>query len=80
MSNNNVTHFPDKNRPAPEFVQIDEKGRKMFFFATTYSFENADWSVEFWAYSKEDANRRIQTMRDNLGAKGCFQILEKIDG
>ena len=75
----NITPFPDKNGPDPEFVHIDERGHKMFFFAATYAFAGNDWSVEFWAQDMAEAQQRLQAMRESVGLKGCFQILAKID-
>ena len=76
----NVTQFPDRNGPAPEFVKVDDYGRKMFFFAATYQYQDGDWSIEFWAYDMSDAQARIAAMRESVGKTGCFQILERIDG
>lgn len=75
-----ITQFPDVNGPAPEFVKLDEFGRKMFFYMATYEMDGSEWSFDFWAYSQADADARIVAIRDSIGLKGCIQILDRIDG
>lgn len=76
----NVTEFPDPNGPDPEFVKVDDHGRKMFFYAATYEYQGGDWSIEFWAYGMGDALDRLAAMRATAGRgePHCFQILKKI--
>lgn len=80
MSDDKVVPFPDPNGPDSEFVRIDEKGQKMFFFVAEYAFDDAKWSVEFWAYSMDEALQRVAAMRESVGASGVAQILQRIDG
>jgi len=78
MTNDNITTI--SHPPSPEFVRRDEYGRTMYFFCATYTYEKAQWSVEFWAYSMADAKQRLSAMKADIGDSGVFQILEKIDG
>lgn len=75
----NVKPFPG-NPAAAEFRMRDDHGREMFFYVAEYAFQDAKWSVEFWAYSMGDALDRVAAMRESVGVSGVAQILERIDG
>ena len=79
MSDDKIVSFPDQNGPDPEFVMRDDKGRKMFFFVAEYAFDDAKWSVEFWAYTMAEAQDRVAAMRESVGISGVAQILKRID-
>lgn len=57
-----------RNGPDPEFVRLDDAGRKMFAFSIEYKFEGEDWGANIWAYSMEDAQARL----DSINASGSL--------
>ena len=59
-----------RDGPDAEFVMRDDDGRLMFVFALDYKFEGGTWSLNLWAYSQEDAEARVQAMRDSLSCAG----------
>ena len=67
----NVIEFgPKPDVPDAEFVRKDDYGREMFCFALSYNFEGGTWSAEVWAYSMEEAQQRVNSMRESLTLLG----------
>lgn len=59
--------------PDAEHIQQDQFGRPMYRFALTYEMEGKVWGSEVWAYSFEDAERRVSAMRASLSVTGQVQ-------
>lgn len=56
---------PDKN-----CVMVDDDGVQMFLFALEYEFAGGRWATEMWAYSAEDAQSRVEAMKESLSVLG----------
>lgn len=67
-----------RERPDAEHVRQDQFGRPMYRFALTYEMDGSTWGADLWAYSFEDAERRVAAMRDTLGVAG--QVHAEIAG
>jgi hypothetical protein len=51
----------------PEFIMVDDFGRKLYAYALSYDFDGSTWGgISVWAYSMEDAQNRVNAMRENL--------------
>lgn len=82
----NLAAFKAKqDEPDPEFVRKDDLGRPLYCYTADYSFDSASmpeekgtYSIQFWAYSVEDAMAKIAAMRESLTYKG--QIHAQIPG
>lgn len=61
-----IIEFTVNDRPADEFVRIDDEGRKMFYFMIHYRMGESQWSCRIWAYDAEDAQARL----DGIKASG----------
>lgn len=59
-----------KEAPDAEFVRKDDFGRQMYCFLLDYEMDDASWSAEVWAYTAEDAERRVAAMRRSLKCMG----------
>lgn len=59
-----------REAPDPDFVRRDDFGREMYLFLLEYQFENGAWSTQLWAYSMEDAQARVDAMRESLALRG----------
>lgn len=59
-----------RDGPDPEFVSVDEFGRKLFTYMLEYSFEGKHFSTTIIAYSMEDAAGRVEAMKHSLVLKG----------
>lgn len=59
-----------REQPDPEHVQRDQFGRPMFRFALAYEMNGRTWGTDVWAYSFEDAERRVAAMRVSLSVAG----------
>lgn len=57
-------------RPDPECIRKDEYGREMYLFVLSYEYLGAKWSIEIWAYSKEDAQDRVKAIISSLEYSG----------
>jgi hypothetical protein len=66
-----LTDYRNKRAaPDPEFVMTDDFGRPMFAYLLSYDFNGGSWNIKLWAYSMEDAEARIQAMRESLTLDG----------
>jgi len=65
--------------PAAEFLTIDNDGRQMLRFFADYEFDGRPFSVSFWAYDMQDAERRVASMRRNLCLEGQLLLRGEID-
>lgn len=54
------------DKPDPEWVRHDDYGRPMYHYGLSYTFEDGKWAAEIWAYSMEDAQNRVDAMRQSL--------------
>lgn len=66
----NIIELRPQDKPDAEFVSKDDYGREMFCFALSYQFDGGTWGAEVWAYSMEDAQHRVDAMRENLTLLG----------
>lgn len=55
-----------KERPNADCVMVDDDGAPLYRYALEYSVEHSRWSAEIWAYSMEDAQNRVDAMRQSL--------------
>lgn len=54
-----------------EHICRDERGRPMYEYLVQYEFEGKTLSdCNIWAYSEEDAERRVAAIRSTLELKG----------
>lgn len=67
-----------RERPDAEHVQQDQFGRSMYRFALAYEMDGTTWGADVWAYSFEDAERRVAAMRVSLSV--ADQIHAEIAG
>lgn len=58
-------HRP-KDTPDADCVMVDDDGVTMYRYALEYSMGRSRWSAEIWAYSMEDAQNRVDAMRQSL--------------
>ncbi|EJC64654.1 hypothetical protein Rleg5DRAFT_1408 [Rhizobium leguminosarum bv. viciae WSM1455] len=59
-----------REQPDAQFVRTDEHGQAMYLFALEYEMGQSTWSAMIWAYSFEDAERRVKAMRGSLAVCG----------
>ena len=59
-----------RERPDADHVMVDDFGREMFEFLCSYEMDGEEWSSRVWAYSADDAERRIAAMRESLRCDG----------
>jgi hypothetical protein len=59
-----------RDQPDPEFVRKDDFGRPLYTFLLSYEMAGSQWCAEIWAYSFEDAEARVQAMRESLKVDG----------
>lgn len=67
-----------RERPDTEHVKQDQFGRPMYRFALAYQMDGKEWGAEVWAYSFDDAERRVAAMRGSLSVAG--QVHAEIAG
>ncbi|WFU11682.1 hypothetical protein QA646_25205 (plasmid) [Rhizobium sp. CB3090] len=65
--------------PTAEFLTADNDGRQMLRFFADYRFDGRPFSVSFWAYNMQDAERRVASMRRNLCLEGQLLLRGEID-
>jgi hypothetical protein len=57
--------------PDAEHVRKDEFGRPLFRFLLSYEMDGEMWGgVDVWAYSMDDAQRRVDAMRASARLDG----------
>lgn len=59
-----------KDGPDPDCIRTDDWGRNLYLYALEYSMDGSQWSVNLWAYSMEDAQNRVDAMRQSLVLSG----------
>lgn len=63
--------FRNERDIAPDFIAVDDFGRKLYNYALSYDFDGSTWGgVSVWAYSMEDAQNRVNAMRENINLLG----------
>lgn len=62
-------------RPDASCISKDPWGREMYLYSITYRMDEADWGAQIWAYSEEDAQKRVAAMQDNLVYNGQIFML-----
>jgi len=60
----------EREQPDPEFVMRDDFGRPMYTFTLSYDMDGSLWLIHLWAYSHDDAERRVEAMRQSLKCDG----------
>lgn len=66
-----------REAPDAEFRKTDDFGRPMFSYLLGYEFDGGHWSTTIWAYSAEDAAKRVAAMRETLTCDGqIFTMIE----
>ena len=58
----------ERNRraqPDPEFVRQDDYGRPVYCFGVEYRFNDRTYSFQLWAYSWEDAEAKVASIRES---------------
>lgn len=58
------------DRPDAEYVRKDDFGRPLYCFLLDYEMDGDSYSAEVWAYTAEDAERRVMAMRHSLTLMG----------
>ncbi|MBD9540118.1 hypothetical protein IB276_11700 [Ensifer sp. ENS04] len=64
--------------PDAQFRTTDRAGRPMFCFMADFEHDGATFSIRFWAYDFEDAERRVSSMKAGLVVAG--QVYSEIPG
>lgn len=59
-----------RDGPDADCTKTDQWGRRMYLYALEYSFADARWATDIWAYSVEDAEERVAAMRESLVVLG----------
>ncbi|RDJ03313.1 hypothetical protein B5K06_30425 [Rhizobium grahamii] len=59
-------------QPDQPFIRRDANGTSLFKFAVQYRMGGLLWAADIWAYSHQDAEARVNAMRDSLMV--CGQI------
>lgn len=67
-----------RDGPHPQYVTLDEAGVPMFLFIAEFEHDGGSWGVDFWAYSADDAEVRLSSMRGGLTLTG--QLLAEVEG
>lgn len=55
-----------RNKDDDGYFKYDDDGVKMYNFALEYQMDGSRWGLEVWAYSWEDAQNRVDAMRQSL--------------
>lgn len=58
------------DNPSPDLIMFDEDGRELRTYALRYEFEGSYWSTTIMAYSFDDAENRVNAMRQSLELRG----------
>ena len=62
----NIIQFPDLKGPDADHISFDRNGKKMFHFSCTFDNDgNGMFTFQIWAYDFEDAERRLQYIKNN---------------
>ena len=66
-----LQRFKNERDIDPEFIMTDDFGRRLYMHALSYEFNGSTWGgVTVWAYSMEDAQSRVDAMRESLTLLG----------
>lgn len=66
-----------REQPDAEHIIRDDLGVPLYRFLLSYEMDGSRWSAEVWAYSFEDAIRRVAAMRASLNVDGqCFSRID----
>lgn len=57
-------------RDGPELVSRDAYGRPLYCYAIAYIHEGRHYSFDLWAYSFDDAEAHVQSLRGNAELSG----------
>jgi hypothetical protein len=78
-----IIAFPAAAKRAPEphpdvkpHVHIDHKGTLWYRFMIEFQIDDAEFSFDMWARDMDDANRRLQIIKNN--AKLVGQVVSTI--
>lgn len=55
-----------REEPDADCVRKDDFGQPLYLYALEYSFDDKRWAAEIWAYSMEEAQARVDGMRQPL--------------
>lgn len=66
----NVITFPPKNQPDPKHVCTDAQGVTWYEFAVDFADDDNVFSFRIWAKNNEDAERRVQCIKESAFLKG----------
>lgn len=67
---NVVPFVRPEDKPVP--VGYDETGTPLFKFLLNYRMDDKTFGIDILAYSFEDAERRVEFMKQNLSVDGIF--------
>ncbi len=70
----NVIPF-DQARPNAGFIDFDDENRPMFLYSVDYKLDGSRFGVDLWAYSVDDAQKRIAAIKRSAEYSG--QIYER---
>lgn len=59
-----------KDRPGEDCVRTDDYGRPLYLFALEYEMPDGTYATDVWAYSFDDAEARVLSMRQSLSVLG----------
>lgn len=63
--------------PSADCIRRDDYGRKIYCFLASYDcVDGSKFSTEIWAYTQEEAEKRIEGMRKSLKYDG--QLFDRI--
>lgn len=52
-----------RNGPDADHVRRDDFGRPLYRFTCSYDMGDGAWALDLWAYSREDADARMDAIR-----------------
>lgn len=64
-----------RTAPAPEFLKQDDEGRDMQLYTVAYEMDGERWGFDVWAYSFDDAEKRVRAIRQSAELSG--QVYER---
>lgn len=57
-------------------LKLDDNNILMQLYTAEYKFQHKTWSIEFWAYNKEEALERVEAMRNTSQYVGQLLSLD----
>lgn len=80
----NIVIFPDLNAPDAEHIYVDDNGNKWQRFSISFRHESVveskreqSFSFDIWALDHEDAERRLESIRQNAKVDGGVMHTEE---